>query len=127
MGANLAAPVQQCSLLVTLALAIWILGEYLTPLRVLGIVLVVVGPALAYDAVATRTRTRSAGRRRCRAIPHKVFQPKYAEGYFFALLSSTGYGISPILVRLGAREQRPRSQPRRRADLLHRRDRWHSR
>ena len=31
---------------------------------------------------------------------HKVFQPNYAEGYLFALLSSTGYGISPVLVRL---------------------------
>jgi uncharacterized membrane protein len=34
------------------------------------------------------------------APPRKVFQPNYAEGYLFALLSSTGYGISPVLVRL---------------------------
>ncbi len=34
MGANLVAPVQQSNMLVTLALAIWILGEHLTPLRV---------------------------------------------------------------------------------------------
>ena len=54
MGANLVAPVQQSTLLVTLALAIWVLGEHLTPLRVLGIVLVVVGPALTYD----RTRRK---------------------------------------------------------------------
>ena len=32
--------------------------------------------------------------------PPKAFQPNYAEGYTFALLSSTGYGISPVLVRL---------------------------
>ena len=49
MGANLVGPVLQCSLLVTLVLAMWMLGEYLTPLRLLGIVLVLVGPALAYD------------------------------------------------------------------------------
>jgi uncharacterized membrane protein len=49
MGANLVAPVQQSNMLVTLALAIWILGEHLTPLRVLGIVLVVLGQALTYD------------------------------------------------------------------------------
>jgi uncharacterized membrane protein len=29
------------------------------------------------------------------------FVPNYAEGYLFALLSATGYGVSPILVRLG--------------------------
>ena len=30
-----------------------------------------------------------------------AFQPNYAEGYTFALLSATGYGLSPILIRLG--------------------------
>jgi len=30
-----------------------------------------------------------------------VFRPRYAEGYLFALLSATGYGLSPILVRVG--------------------------
>jgi drug/metabolite transporter (DMT)-like permease len=49
MGVNLVAPVQQTNLLVTLALAIWILGEHLTPLRVLGIALVVLGPAMAHE------------------------------------------------------------------------------
>lgn len=37
--------------------------------------------------------------------PRKVFQPNYAEGYLFALLSSTGYGISPVLVRLALEDQ----------------------
>jgi uncharacterized membrane protein len=96
MGANLVAPVQQTNMLVTLALAIWILGEHQTPLRIAGIGLVVLGPALTY------------GGRRMAADPvagietgaPKMFQPHYAEGYLFAVLSSTGYGISPILVRL---------------------------
>ena len=30
-----------------------------------------------------------------------VFVPNYAEGYTFALLSALGYGVSPILIRLG--------------------------
>ena len=34
-----------------------------------------------------------------------AFQPKYAEGYMFALLSATGYGVSPILVRVGLENQ----------------------
>ena len=37
IGTNLVAPVQQVNLIVTLSLAIWLLGEQLTPLRVLGI------------------------------------------------------------------------------------------
>src|SRR5688500_15732300 len=52
MGANLVAPVQQSNMLVTLALAILILGEQLTPLRVLGIGLVALGPALTYRPIA---------------------------------------------------------------------------
>jgi uncharacterized membrane protein len=104
MGANLVAPIQQSNMLVTLALAIWILGEHLTPLRILGIGLVVLGPALTYD----RSRYKTADGKTSDTIAgapieteaRKVFQPNYAEGYLFALLSSTGYGISPVLVRL---------------------------
>ncbi len=98
MGANLVAPVQQSNMLVTLALAIWILGEHLTLLRVIGIGLVILGPALTYD----RTR-RDAVLRTAMPIEtgaRQPFQPDYAEGYLFALLSSTGYGISPVLIRL---------------------------
>jgi uncharacterized membrane protein len=90
MGANLVAPVQQSNMLVTLALAVVILGERLTPLRLLGIGLVVLGPALTYG------RRKSGPAAAARAM----FRPNYAEGYLFALLSSTGYGISPVLVRL---------------------------
>lgn len=91
MGANLVAPVQQSNMLVTLALAIWILGEHLTPLRVLGIGLVILGPALSFERTGRRTSDKRVD---------TMFQPNYAEGYLFAILSSTGYGISPVLVRL---------------------------
>jgi len=110
MGANLVAPVQQCSLIVTLALAIWILGEWLTPLRLIGIGLVVLGPALAYERNDKTTKPNERATHRAETAVETdaaieparraAFQPKYAEGYFFALLSSTGYGVSPILVRM---------------------------
>jgi len=99
MGANLVAPVQQSNMLVTLALAIWILGEHLNPLRVLGIGLVILGPALTYDRKRRKAADTIAGAP-IQIDAHKVFRPNYAEGYLFALLSSTGYGISPVLVRL---------------------------
>ena len=98
VGANLVSPVQQCSLLVTLVLSIWVLGEYLTPLRVAGIVLIVLGPALAYERAKPKEESATPA-----ANPgdSKVFEPKYAEGYFWGLMSATGYGVSPILVSLG--------------------------
>ena len=46
IGVNLAGPVQEFSLLVSLALAVWLLGEVLTGLKFLGIVLVLSGPAI---------------------------------------------------------------------------------
>lgn len=99
MGANLVAPVQQSNMLVTLALAVWLLGEHLTPLRVLGIGLVILGPALTYDRTSRKTSDAGVDTP-VEASARKIFQPNYAEGYLFAILSSTGYGISPILVRL---------------------------
>ena len=90
MGANLVGPPQQMSIVVTLVLAIVLLGEALTPLRLLGILLVIFGPA-----VSLRARKATLGP----DATASTFRPNYAEGYTFALLSATGYGTSPILVR----------------------------
>ncbi len=90
IGANLVAPLQQYSLIITLVLAVVWLGEALTVLRIIGIVLVVAGPAFTMDnnpAPAAPDGGKT-----------KAFEPKYREGYFFALLSAVGFGISPILI-----------------------------
>jgi uncharacterized membrane protein len=116
IGTNLVAPIQQINLIVTLLLAIWILGETLTPLRMLGIALVLLGPSFtlrerdskpATSLGADVTRHEVAGSIAAGptdeliAIAPAMFRPSYAEGYFWAFLSATGYGLSPILVRIG--------------------------
>lgn len=95
IGANLVAPVQQYSLILTLLLAVFWLGEPMTFLRIVGIVLVVAGPMLtlgprkkADTAVALETAGETS------------FIPNYAEGYFYALLSAIGFGLSPVLIRM---------------------------
>jgi len=93
IGVNLVTPVQQISLVITLVLAIGLLGESLTALQILGIVLVFLGPALAMERVAPRPWTAPG--------EPGAFAPRYAEGYLFAILSATGYGTSPILIRAG--------------------------
>ena len=118
IGTNLVAPIQQINLIFTLLLAIWILGETLTPLRALGIALVLLGPsftlrarnaesappprpkALGADVTRQDLGNSSAAEEALAAAPPE-FRPSYAEGYFWALLSATGYGLSPILVRIG--------------------------
>lgn len=101
IGANLVAPVQQMSLIVTLLLALTVLGEMLTPLRLLGIFLVVIGPSVTGrgEALKDKSKTDDVGQP-IDPAKTKAFQPKYAEGYLFAFLSTTGYGVSPILIRL---------------------------
>jgi uncharacterized membrane protein len=100
IGSNLSGPVQESSVLVALGLAVWLLGETLTPVKVLGIVLVLLGPSVAVEL----------GRKKKPHLPEQteherkgtaLFSPTYAEGYLFAALSATGYGTSPVLVRLG--------------------------
>ena len=92
MGSNLAGPVQQTSLLVSLGLAVGLLGEALTLLRILGIVLVVLGPAII-------ARSRKGARASSGRAAPAAFRPRYAEGYLFGVLSAVGYGVSPVLVR----------------------------
>ena len=94
MGANLSAPVQQWSLLVTLSLAVYFLGETLDVLKISGIALMVLGPAIAARAQRARVLSRVA-------TTTTKFKPKLAEGYFFGILCCICWGSSPILVRAG--------------------------
>ena len=113
IGANLVAPVQQVHLIVSLSLAIWLLGEQFTVLRILGIALVLIGPSIT---MRKRTAPASADAGAERAVSDQKitaidaerppgFAPQYAEGYTFALLSAIGYGLSPILVRVGLEDR----------------------
>lgn len=103
MGSNLAGPVQELSMLISLALAVSYLGEHLSVLKILGIVLVMCGPALIANSGRKAARQRAvqdaaddaagvvSGRAR--------FVPAYGEGYLFAIMATFGYGLSPVLVR----------------------------
>ena len=102
VGANIAGPVQQVQLLLTLGLAIWLLGETLTPLKILGILLIVSAPGMILER-----RAKARGRARAAAAKSGVepakpgFQPRLAQGYAYALMSAVGFGTSPILVKAG--------------------------
>lgn len=103
MGANLSGPVVQLSLVVSLFLAITALQEGLTPLRVVGIVLVILGPALMHRRDATPSARIDAGAAaggRSVAAGPPPFRPRYAEGYLFGLLAAACYGVTPILIRI---------------------------
>jgi uncharacterized membrane protein len=101
IGTNLVAPIQQVNLIFTLFLAIWLLGEELTPLRMLGIALVLAGPSITMRQKVESEAAGDVSDGKIATGEKLAFEPRYAEGYLFALLSATGYGFSPILVRVG--------------------------
>jgi uncharacterized membrane protein len=110
IGANLSAPIMQTDILLSLTLAIVVLGETLTPLRMIGIVLVLVGPALVFPRGGGIMRAVGVA-----AAPaadtgsRATFTPKYAEGYLFSLLCAAGFGTSPILISIGLEKAGPGS------------------
>ena len=115
VGSNIAGPVQQVQLLLSLTLAIVLLDETLTPLKILGILLVVSGPSFILHGRAVEKR-RAAQRAKAAVgaavtgettadmpdAPTKpAFKPRMMEGYAFALLAAIGFGTSPVLVSAG--------------------------
>lgn len=116
VGSNVAGPVQQVQLLLSLSMAIFLLGESLTPLKVLGIILVVAGPSFViHGRAATKRREARRHTQAGTASPaikatekkagaKPAFQPRMMEGYLFALLAAIGFGTSPILVSAGLKE-----------------------
>jgi uncharacterized membrane protein len=90
IGTNLAGPVMQFNLVVSLVLAVLFLGETLTVPRIVGILLIFVGPAVVSREGAKRARA---------AVAATEFKPRMLEGYCFAALSAICYGLSPVLLR----------------------------
>jgi drug/metabolite transporter (DMT)-like permease len=90
IGTNLAGPVMQFNLVVSLALAILFLGESLTPLRIVGILLIFAGPAVVSRAGVRRARQAAAS---------AEFQPRMVEGYICAAIAAFCYGMTPVLLR----------------------------
>ena len=93
MGANLSGAVQQVSLIAALAFAMVLLDEKLTVLRLIGVILIVMGPF-----VMTAGRSRPKGKD---GKNGEGFQPKMMAGWFAALMATLGYALSPTLVRAG--------------------------
>jgi uncharacterized membrane protein len=95
IGANLVAPIQQYSMVITLFLAIAWLGEALTVLRIVGIALVIAGPAFTHGPEKPMPKRVPEPDEGGGISP---FMPAYREGYIYALGSALGFGISPILI-----------------------------
>ena len=98
LGAAQSAPISQTSILVTLALALIFLDEVLTPVRGVGILLILLGPVVVLW-----------GRMRSGEVKTRAGQKlDYLDGYFWGLVCAAAFGVSPVLVRMGLGEGGPR-------------------
>lgn len=88
IGSVLSGPVQEMSIIWTVALAMLLLGETVTVQQTIGILLIMFAPTISMR------RKRPTGKKE----GVRDFEPKYKEGYIFAGLSALSYGSSPLLV-----------------------------
>lgn len=96
LGGTLSTPIQQLSVLVALVLALIWLDETLTGMMVLGLILVLSGPALLMGRRKKATEAASKTK----------FTPDYGPGILWGLVSAFGYGISPLFVSIGLQGMR---------------------
>jgi drug/metabolite transporter (DMT)-like permease len=91
LGAAQSGPIQQVSLLLSLALALIFLGEAVTPLAALGILLILVAPLviLRRRAGTPAVTTRSG------------IKLDYVEGYFWGVVCAVAFGTTPLLINFG--------------------------
>lgn len=111
IGANRSQPIQMTNTLYSVIVAVILLGEELNAYMIAGIGLTLVGPLVmverrrespAVAAALARAESRPGSARGAAASegkPNAATAPRYAEGYFFGLLSALAYGTSPIMIR----------------------------
>jgi drug/metabolite transporter (DMT)-like permease len=102
MGGNAGIPLRQLDFPLKLGLAIYFLGETLTPLKIFGICLILLGGSLAIRPRRSKQAKPSPAPKSVGAAAAQAqeFVPNYTEGYTFILLSITGYGVSPLFIRM---------------------------
>ena len=108
IGATRTGPIQSFTAPYAILVAYLLLDEGVTLLMGVGIVLVLVGPAVMVERTGAPARqpvpprgasdTETASELPPRQAP-PAFQLRQAEGYLFALLSVGAYGTSPIMIR----------------------------
>ena len=113
IGANRSQPLQATNTLYSVVVAVLVLGEKVTPLMYVGILLLMVGPLVMIErrrqpqpepAVATATQvppqpSSQPAASGSTARPNAATSPRYAEGYLYGLLSAAAYGTSPVMIR----------------------------
>jgi drug/metabolite transporter (DMT)-like permease len=84
IGANRSTPVRSLAVPFTLLLAFFVLGERVTAINGVGIMVVMLAPMIMFQ---TKAKTTTIG------------TPRLAEGYFFAFINALAFGCNPPIIR----------------------------
>jgi drug/metabolite transporter (DMT)-like permease len=85
IGANRATPVRSLSVPFTLLMAVFVLGETVSMINGIGMVVVVLAPVIMFQR-----ENRTAA----------VDSSRFAEGYLYGFITAITFGSSPILIRM---------------------------
>jgi len=96
LGAALSGPIHQLSVPIALVLALIFLDEALTSLRLIGFLLVMIGPLVAVRGGDYRKPNDS----------RETFEPKMGEGMIWGTVCALGYGSSPLFIVKGLGTER---------------------
>lgn len=107
IGASRSAPIQAFGLPYSVIVAYLFLDEGITAGMVVGIVMILIGPAIMVERRERRSvpvtvpiAARADGGSTVLAEPVAAgFQLRQAEGYLFAIAAAACYGTSPVLIR----------------------------
>ncbi len=109
VGATRASPIIAISTPYSVLMAILLLGEHVTLLMGLGILLIMIGPAIIIERTSQAKRSPGvAGGSSSNASGVSVKGPqaavptvtiRQAEGYLFGILAGVAFGTSPLLIR----------------------------
>jgi drug/metabolite transporter (DMT)-like permease len=102
IGAARASPVQSLTLPYSVIVALLLLDEGVTTGMVVGMALILVGPAIMVERQQRRSPVVAAEAALEGEPPPPSPQPfelRQAEGYAFALIAAISYGSSPVLIR----------------------------
>ena len=91
LGANLSSPISQLSVPISIILAMIFLEEVITPIRGIGFIFVMIGPAVMLR------REKGAGKQKTKS----GFEPHYGEGFLWGFVSAFAYGASPLFIMKG--------------------------
>jgi drug/metabolite transporter (DMT)-like permease len=97
MGGILVRPLQNLSVILSITLAILFLDETLTPMRIFGIALILLGPIIMLrDHKNFKNKMQKKNKHEIKS--RIKFIPNYTEGIIFGIGSALAFGSSPVLV-----------------------------